>query len=211
MTTEEFDFIKVLAAMDRPPAPPEVGEAYESMIASLRDFLDALVGARIDQAEIAELTGLLQRWTPVLREREVREIERLWGHWGRTPGRGQALAPAIRDEVVVREEPFTVSATVTFGRFFVGENWAVHGGAVSLMFDDMLGRLSHTAGLPPSRTAYLKTDFRSITQVGHELRVEGRLDRVEGRKRFLYGALYDGERLCAEAEGLWVELKPGQQ
>jgi hypothetical protein len=32
----------------------------------------------------------------------------------------------------------------------------------------------------------------------------------QGRKRFLRGTVHHGDRLCAEAEGLFVELKPGQ-
>jgi hypothetical protein len=40
--------------------------------------------------------------------------------------------------------------------------------------------------------------------------VEGRLDREEGRKRFLIGHLYDGDTLCADAEGLFIQLRRGQ-
>jgi hypothetical protein len=31
-----------------------------------------------------------------------------------------------------------------------------------------------------------------------------------GRKRYLHGTLHDGDRLCAEATGLFLELRPGQ-
>lgn len=34
---------------------------------------------------------------------------------------------------------------------------------------------------------------------------------IEGRKRFVRGELKDGERLCADADGLFLELLPGQQ
>jgi hypothetical protein len=36
------------------------------------------------------------------------------------------------------------------------------------------------------------------------------VDRVEGRKRFLTGAIHHGDTLTADATGLFVELLPGQ-
>jgi hypothetical protein len=39
-----------------------------------------------------------------------------------------------------------------------------------------------------------------------ELRFEGVLDRVEGRKTFCRGTIHAGDRLCAEAEGLFVAV-----
>ena len=38
--------------------------------------------------------------------------------------------------------------------------------------------------------------------------MSARLVGQQGRKRFLYGALHHGDVLLAEAEGLWIELKP---
>ena len=40
-----------------------------------------------------------------------------------------------------------------------------------------------------------------------ELSVTGRVARVEGRKAFLVGELRDGDRLCADAEALFVALR----
>ena len=80
---------------------------------------------------------------------------------------------------------------------------------LSLIFDEMLGRLANT-GRTRSRTAYLHVNYRNITPIGPELRVEAPVDRVEGRKRFLTGAIYHDGTLTAAAEGLFVELRPGQ-
>jgi len=38
---------------------------------------------------------------------------------------------------------------------------------------------------------------------------EAWIERVEGRKIFCRGTLHAGERLCAEAEAIFVSLKPG--
>ena len=62
----------------------------------------------------------------------------------------------------------------------------------------------------PARTAYLHVNYRSVTPLGRALHAEARLDRLDGRKRFLSASLRDGELICADAEGLFVELRPGQ-
>ena len=81
---------------------------------------------------------------------------------------------------------------------------------VSLIFDEVLGQVGTSAGQTRARTAYLHVNFRSVTPVDRDLSVSARLVSHEGRKRFIAGQIYDGDRLCADAEGLWVELKPGQ-
>jgi acyl-coenzyme A thioesterase PaaI-like protein len=123
------------------------------------------------------------------------------------PGRAQALVPVIQlDE---QDEKHAVGR-VTFGRFYLGRNGAAHGGAIPLVFDEVMGRLSNTGGRPPSRTAYLHVNYRSITPIDRELQVTARFEREEGRKRFLSAELHDGGTLCADAEGLFVGLRPGQ-
>jgi hypothetical protein len=86
----------------------------------------------------------------------------------------------------------------------------VHGGVLPLLFDDVLGRLSTSLGGPLSRTAYLRVDFRNITPIDVDLTIEAAVARLEGRKRFLTGVLSHEGIVLAEAEGLWVELRPGQ-
>ena len=90
---------------------------------------------------------------------------------------------------------------VTFGRLYLGRNGAAHGGAIPLVFDDVLGWPVQDGGRSPSRTAYLHVNYRSITPVGRELQVTARFDREEDRKRFLSGELRDGGTLCADVEG----------
>lgn len=86
----------------------------------------------------------------------------------------------------------------------------MHGGAIPLLFDEVLGRLASSEDRTPARTAYLHTDFRSITPVGEELVVRAWFVSEQGRKRILRAELMHGETLCAEAEGLFIELRPGQ-
>jgi hypothetical protein len=56
----------------------------------------------------------------------------------------------------------SISGTLTFGRYFSGAgSTAVHGGAITLLFDDVLG----SGGPPRARTAYLRTEFRAVTPI----------------------------------------------
>jgi acyl-coenzyme A thioesterase PaaI-like protein len=103
-----------------------------------------------------------------------------------------------------------VRAHVTFSRFHLGGNGAASGGAHAVLFNEILGRLSAGGGRPLSRTAYIHVDYRNVTPTSRRLELDATLDRVDGRKRFVSGRLRDGATTVADAEGLFVELLPGQ-
>lgn len=184
----------------------ELSDPYAVLIANLRSFLDHVAAAKPDDIAVTKLGLDLASWTEKLAPYAVSEREQLFAHRFELPGRGQTMGPPF----VVRDaDPERVTGTVRYGRYFLGGNGAVHGGAVPLLFDEVFGRLVN-GHRTPSRTAYLKTDYRAVTPVGETLDVEVWMDRVEGRKRFVRGTLKHGSTVCAEAEGLFVELRPGQ-
>ena len=79
----------------------------------------------------------------------------------------------------------------------------VHGGFVAAAFDELLGLVQmHRRQPGHDRPAHVH--YRSPTPLHTELRFEGRSIRVDGRKTFCTGEIYAGDRLCAEAEGLFV-------
>lgn len=207
VTTAQTDGISALISALSTSRPEGYDESYGSMVEALRDFLDALAGADLEIDDADRLRELFSEWTPRLRDIEVDELHRPWGHLIGRKGHGQILVPDLYDTELDEQER---RAKVVLGRFYVGENMAAHGGAVMVLFDDFLGGMLFHLGLPPSRTAYLKTDFKAITPIGEELQVIGRVERIEGRKRFVTGELRHGDTVCAVAEGLWVELLPGQ-
>ena len=188
-------------------ADPGGGAEYGLMIETLRDFLDKVAAAKPDAATLAALTGDLGSWSQKLAPLAVPEQQQVFAHRHDLPGRGQTMAPAL---IVTDGDENSVRGTVTFGRYFLGGGGAVHGGAIPLLFDEILGRLANSGGRTRSRTAYLHVDFRAITPVGAELAVHAWFASEAGRKRLLRGELRHGETLCAEAEGLFVALKPGQ-
>jgi acyl-coenzyme A thioesterase PaaI-like protein len=186
---------------------PGGGPEYGTMIASLRSFLDALAAAAPDTATITGIADDLKTWTDTLTPMAVGERKQMFARRLDLPGRGQTMSPNF---VVTGGDRDSVCGTVTFGRYFLGGGGAVHGGAIPLLFDEVLGRLSNSGGRPPARTAYLHTDFRSITPVDTALDVRGWFVSEEGRKRVLRAELRHGETLCAEAEGLFIILRPDQ-
>jgi acyl-coenzyme A thioesterase PaaI-like protein len=107
--------------------------------------------------------------------------------------------------VVRRPAERGVLGTVTFTDAHLGAGAAVHGGQVTLLFDEVLGGVAATAG--DSRTVSLTVQFRSLTPVGVPLVIEGWVERVDGRKISVRGRLLDDDRVCADAEALFVAVQ----
>jgi acyl-coenzyme A thioesterase PaaI-like protein len=120
-------------------------------------------------------------------------------------GRANPLAPPLRLQL----SDDRVVGTATFDSAYEGPPGCVHGGLVAAAFDELLGLVQMHAG-QPGMTARLVINYRSPTPLHEELRLEGRVVRVEGRKTFCTGEIHAGDRLCAEAEALFVALDPGR-
>jgi acyl-coenzyme A thioesterase PaaI-like protein len=188
------------------PSSEGGGPDFERMIEALRLVQERITTASPPHDVVAETADTLEKLAATLAPFEVDEARQVAAHRIDLPGRGQALVPVIHiDEWDGRH----VSAHVTLGRFYLGAGGAAHGGVLGLVFDEMMGRLANT-GRTRSRTASLHVNFRAITPIGLQLRASARVDRVEGRKRFLTGTIHDGDTLTADAEGLFIELRPGQ-
>jgi acyl-coenzyme A thioesterase PaaI-like protein len=108
--------------------------------------------------------------------------------------------------MVLEDTDDVVYGTVTFGSAYEGPPGCVHGGYVAAAFDELLGATQSMSGAP-GMTGRLTVNYRSPTPLHAELRFEGRIREVEGRKIFTEGQLYapDGT-LCAEAEGLFIRI-----
>lgn len=116
-------------------------------------------------------------------------------------GRANPLAPPLR----LRLEDGRIVGTARFGSAYEGPPGCVHGGFVAAAFDEVLGAAQSLSG-QPGMTGRLTVHYRSPTPLHGELRFTGVFDRVEGRKIFTSGTVHAGERLCAEAEALFVSI-----
>lgn len=192
----------------QPRTTPDVPAGYAELVERMRELQDVLVSSAPHAATVAEVTELLTAAVDVLRPTVVDEWSRISGFASELPNRGSFLLPHL---VVSEDEGDQVSGTVRFTPYYLGGNGAVHGGSIPLLFDEVLGSLANAGGRSTARTAYLHVDYRSITPVDQDLHLEARLVRESGRKRWVQGVIRDSESVCAEAEGLFVELLPGQR
>lgn len=196
-----------LAASWQTSLSEEEERAHAAMIGALRPFLNAVAAARPDAAVLTALAGELQSWSAGLAQLTVAEGGQVFGRRLASPDRGQTMTPVLTFDEQGQDR---VHGTVLFGRYFLGCNGAAHGGAISLLFDEVLGRLANAGAGPMARTAYLHTEFRSVTPIDVELQISAWRVSQDGRKTTVRAELKDGSRVCAEAEALFIALRPGQ-
>lgn len=101
----------------------------------------------------------------------------------------------------------SVVGTALFGLAYEGPPGCLHGGFIAACFDEILG-LSQGFSGQVGMTGRLTIHYRSPTPLFTSLTFRGRLVRVEGRKVFTEATLHAGDTLCAEAEGLFISMKP---
>lgn len=114
-------------------------------------------------------------------------------------GQSNAIAPPMR----MWQEDGCVHGLVTPDWAYEGPFEHLHGGVITLLFDQLLGagqRISGTGG----RTGTLATRFHHPTPINTPLRLLARIDRIEGRKKFLLGELWVGEVMTASCEGIFI-------
>jgi acyl-coenzyme A thioesterase PaaI-like protein len=183
------------------------GDAFGTFLRAFRDLQNAVSESDPPARMWADLAGEARAWTDRLSAYAVPERDQPAGTRRDLPGRGHPFLLGFVEESSNDE---TVSGTVSFERFHLGGNGSAHGGAIPLLFDEVLGHLANAGERPRARTASLTVHYRRITPIGVPLRVEAVVERQDGRKRWLSGRLLDGDALLASAEGLFVELRPGQ-
>lgn len=183
------------------------GDSYRDLIGQLRLLLDRVAGAKPPESTIERLAAALGHWADELGRFQVPEEDQVYCRRNDLPGRGQCLVPNYD---IYEQDKNTLRATVTFGRYYLGGGGAVHGGAISLLFDTALGSFSNSEGRMASRTAYLNVAFRALTPIDEPLDLVVRIHREDGRKRFITGDLLRGGATCATAEALFIELSQDQ-
>lgn len=188
------------------PASP--GPGFGRFVAAMRRLQDLAVSADPGDDVWDDAAGRAAALVELLASFEADEGKAPAGRTPDLPGMGSLLLPPW---TLTRYAPDGVEMTGYFSRFHVGGNHAVHGGVLPLLFDHMFGMVSHAAGRPISRTAFLHVDYRKVTPIDAPLLVRGRVTSVEGRKAFVAAELVDGDdTVLAEANGLMVRLLPGQ-
>jgi acyl-coenzyme A thioesterase PaaI-like protein len=181
---------------------------------ALRRIVDRLHGSPAPAEELAAVATELERLAERLDAFPARSVYEGFGEstlagqenftfFDHSPmlGRANPLAPPIE----LWAEGDVLRGAAHFGSAYEGPPGCVHGGYVAAAFDEVLGS-TQSLGKRPGMTARLTIDYRSPTPLHADLRFEGRVTEMSGRKTYTKGTLHAGDRLCAEAEGLFVAI-----
>jgi len=181
-------------------------DEFAHLAEALRAVQEAFTRSRPTPEAAARVATRLRAVARELAEFEIGEDEQISGRRWDLPGRGQTMAPVLHiDEVT----DTVARGRVRVGRFHSGR-YAMNGGVTPMIFDEILARLANSAGRAWGRTAYLNVNFRALAPLETELTVEAHYLGQQGRKRRMRGEIRHGDVLVADAEGLWIELKPEQ-
>jgi acyl-coenzyme A thioesterase PaaI-like protein len=192
-----------------PPEPTtKGGPDYGRFIEAVRTLQDHARAVDAPDEVISEAAELSEKVSELLAPFDSDEWQSPSGRRMDLPNRGNVSAVPMS---MSKTDDGRLHGWARFRRFHLGRNGAVHGGALGLLFDSVLGMTSAVlTGGPYQRTAYLHIDYRTIVPIEKQLQVDAGIDRVDGRKIFVSGSLRDGDTVLTEAQALFVLLRPGQ-
>lgn len=174
---------------------------------AVRDLVDATIRSTVEDDEIravqAEVEGLVAR----LRARQLEgpagvrynDDARAWNWGNAVVGKRNAIAPPLE---IVHDPSGVVHADVVLGAAYEGPPGLVHGGVSALLLDQVMGETA-SAMTRVAMTGTLTMRYRRGTPLG-PLRIEGRIDREEGRKIHVVAHVADAEGPTVEAEGVFI-------
>jgi len=203
---------------------PPVWRAKRDLATSVRHLLDCLCATDAEEADLHAASDVIREMVERFADKP-----RMMGPLGvaeaslsagseytgmetfhdRSPvvGRSNPIAPPLH--LVPDAESGLVTGTGFFGNAYEGAPGCVHGGFVAAAFDELLGMACIFSG-NPGMTGTLEVRYRKPTPVRTELRFQGRLDRVEGRRIYTHGTVCAGPVLCAESTGIFVSIDAGK-
>jgi acyl-coenzyme A thioesterase PaaI-like protein len=201
------------------PTTAEVSTAWQQkrrLASAMRLVIERLVASNAPEDELRRAAEQLERYAehlqthPRLRHfqgyAESANAGDVGAFFDQSPmiGLANPLAPPIR---LAKTGDRTVEGRVSFGSAYEGPPGCVHGGFVAAAFDEVLG-FTQSLGGSPGFTGTLVVRYRVPTPLHTELRFDGRIDRVEGRKTFASGRVFAGDLLCAESEAIFISARP---
>jgi acyl-coenzyme A thioesterase PaaI-like protein len=98
---------------------------------------------------------------------------------------------------------------VTLGAAFEGAPGRAHGGIVAALIDETMGLVLSILATT-AYTGRLSITYRAPTPVGEPLEVRARKQELSGRKLTITAEMRCGDRLLAEAEGLFITVDPAR-
>lgn len=189
------------------PPGPELRRLADAM----RGVTDRMVRTQADPATIADAADAVERavalldpvspaWEPSVPAMPLTDTDpHVFFPFSPMIGWYSPLSPPItcefRDGAVVGQG--------TLGAAYEGPPGCVHGGIIAGLFDELLGIANIAAGVG-AMTGTLTIVYRSPTPLYTELHLAAHTERIDGRKVHTQGTLHAGDRLCAEASGIFI-------
>jgi acyl-coenzyme A thioesterase PaaI-like protein len=200
-------------------------KALQSAVASVRQLTSRLRKTRAPRELLrdveSDVAALAQRLAPydyegpyqqrrlVMRESDLEVTDRRdtddpaeFFPYSPVIGPLNAVAPPVTFDFDGEE----MHASHIFDAPYNGPPTAVHGGVIALVFDELLGTLGALRDIG-GFTGTLTVRYRSLTPIGKTIVMRAWIDRREGRKCFIKGTMHHGDRLCADAEGVFIRPK----
>ena len=122
---------------------------------------------------------------------------------GPIAGRSNPISPPASLEIDV--DARRVVGEVEFGKAFEGAPGCVHGGFVAAVLDEALGMACVFAG-GPAMTAELTTRYLRHTPIEMPLKIEAKLDSVEGKRVRTSGRVTSEGVTVVDSTGLFIAV-----
>jgi acyl-coenzyme A thioesterase PaaI-like protein len=116
-------------------------------------------------------------------------------------GLSNPIAPQLR---WLSQSAEGVEGQISLGEHYQGPPGRVHGGVIAWILDALLSRAMHAA-LKIGVTGTLSIRYMASTPIDTELRCTAKIVRMEGRKMFIEGAIFNGEQQTVQAEGIFLQ------
>jgi len=198
------------------PAPDP---AWARLVHTLREMLSQVVQLEASAPQLEALGQQAERLRDALAERAVgrslpafhfldgvlEQPERLHQMMPFNPMCGELnpIAPKLR----FSRDDSRLIAEISFPAVYEGPVQCVHGGVLSLFYDQLLSNVAIMNGLS-APTASLTVNYRAPTPLHTSLQFSAGIDRVEGRKVYLRGSCRHEGKLLTDAEGLFIRVLP---
>ena len=103
-----------------------------------------------------------------------------------------------------------VYSTLRLTKRFQGPHGFVHGGVIAAILDEAMSKAIHAsteAHKIMALTRHMETEYLRPTPLGAALTLEGRQDRIEGRKHFCSASVSDAEgQILARGKALFIAI-----
>ena len=213
MTEKTYGPFELLAAHKE--AVPDTFVVRRRIAAAMQALSEKLIRIDAEDSELADWAQSLEQLVERVGERSQRDSRSA----NRRMFTGQATAADIFDMMDYDpmgglsnpiapqlawgdEGPDGVHATIRLGQHYQGPPGRVHGGVLAWIMDAVLSRAMH-ASMKLGVTGTLSLRYMAATPIDTVLRCEGKLTRMDGRKMFIEGAIFNGEEQTVQAEGIF--------